>query len=124
MQNKKSLAALKNAYENQWGNYYPYYFQLFKDRPLEKRKELAKIHAQNLAYWLEMVKITGGTWKRHGVLKKAHQTHLQCMEWLHINSNLRSYNRFTVFLSEIRKAVRENTGVESLIIHRNNKNIY
>lgn len=115
--------ALKNAYEDDWRKHYPYYFQLFTDRPSEKRQELAKLHAQNLAYWLEMVNITGGTWKQHGMLKTAFELHLKCMAELYINSNLRGYNRFTVFLSKIRKAVQENTGIENTIIHRNNKNI-
>jgi hypothetical protein len=120
---KSNYPALKNAYESDWRKHYPYYFQLFTDRPPEKREELAKLHAQNLAYWLELVNITGGTWKRHGALKTAFELHLKCMTELYITSNLRSYHRFTVFLSKIRKGIQENTGIENTIIHRNNKNI-
>ena len=121
---KKNYTALKNAYENDWGIHYPYYFQFFTaDRTHMKQMELAKLHAQNLAYWLEMVNITGGTWKKHGTLKTAFEIHLKCMTELNINSNLRCYHRFTVFLSKFRKAIQQNTGIENTIIHGRNKNI-
>lgn len=121
IQDLEDFKALKNAYKTDWKKHYSFYQDFFTDKPPERQKEIAQKHAQNLAYWLAMVNITGGTWKRHGSLKKAFQLHLKFVDELNTHSKLKSYNRFTVFLAKVRNAVQENQGIENITIHKNTK---
>jgi len=121
IENSEDFKALKKAYQTDWKKHYQYYQNFFREQPPERQNRIAQKHAQNLSYWLEMVNITGGTWKRHGSLKTAFQLHLKFIEELQMPSKLKSYNRFTVFLSKVRNAVQENTGIENITIHKNRK---
>ena len=114
----KEFSALENAYKNNWHEHFYFYMDFFANRPAEKQKELAKRYAQNLAYWLEMVNITGGKWKQHGTLKKAFEYHCRLRTELGIITSFEEYNRFTVFLNNVRNAVRYNKGIEESIVHR------
>ncbi|MEI7488315.1 MAG: DDE-type integrase/transposase/recombinase [Chryseobacterium sp.] len=114
----KELTGLENAYKHRWHGYYSFYMEFFETRSPETRKELAKRHAQNLAYWLEMVQITGGKWRQHGTLTPAYKYHCELMKELDIIASFESYNRFAVFLDNIRYTLIHKQGIEKSIVHK------
>ena len=115
----KEYAELENAYLNNWHKYYSYYMEVFESRHPEKQKELSKLYAKNIAYWVKMVEITGGKYNKiHGSLKLAFNIHLKLRKELEFTSTFEEYNRFSVYLGNIRKAVLRNQGIEDCIIHK------
>lgn len=113
----KDISALEYAYKNNWHEHYSFYMDLFENRHPEKQKDLAKLHAQNLAYWLEMVKVTGGKYKLHGSLTKAFQYHLELKKELTFIAGFEEYNRFSTYLGKIRTCVQHNKDIEQSIVH-------
>lgn len=115
----QEYALLEYAYHNDWHKYYSYYLNLFENRHPEKQTELAKLYAKNIAYWVKMVEITGGKYNKiHGALKTAFKTHLKLRKELEFTSSFEEYNRFAVYIGNVRKAVLRNEGIEDSIVHK------
>lgn len=114
----KDYADLENAYKSDWHKYYHRYLEIFKGKPASEQRKLAKLYAQNIAYWRKMVDITGGKYKRHGTLTPAFQNHLKLRKELDFTSNFEEYNRFSVYLGNIREAIRWGRGIEESIVHK------
>lgn len=119
----KDISALLFAYKNNWHEHYSFYMDLFENRAPEKQKELAKLHAQNLSYWLEMVSLTGGKYKIHGSLTVAFQYHLELKKEIQFIAGFEEYNRFSTFLGSIRNAVKHEKDIEMSIVHKSTNQI-
>ena len=123
IQSDKELKMLYDAYHSGYYDYVAYYQEVFQNKRPKIREEQSVLHARSLAYWLTMVKISGGKWRGMN-MQRTFQHHLTLSKDLQLVNNINSYVRFTVFLKDLRIALQNEQGIEDCVINGHRFKVY
>ena len=106
------------AYSQTYGKYHQLYWERL-GYSAQKQVQLARLYAQEHAYWLQLVHLTGGLEKAgYGLVKQFYYLHIELINKgeIVLQSKASSHQHFKVKLTAIRKALyRGETGVEEII---------
>lgn len=97
------IMALRDAYNNQWLQYYSLYKERYKEAVSKRREEYAKLSAREHAFWLTMVDVTGNKYKPSwGKVEIGFAYYLELKKELVFSRSIKNLSYFRRKLKEIR----------------------